>query len=407
MVRPLWLVFFIAWLALADNLQAVVAQVSRQNPLIWQTLVTPTSSASYRYVFNSTMKYYSQDFQTVFSYNDNYGHNERILINMGDGCNVPTYDDILYYNNGVISSFVKRQSLVGLVSRGGCSWSTKINNLQNLVQENSVLSMTGILIYDNTTYTSDVAPIISNKPSILAALEWNSSDQLSPPQRNISHMQDNDIRSSNMQPFMAIYFVPRQFGLDILAKMGINRSQASNNGNNDNTQYVQLAPYFTDSVKDDNPTNSNGSDNSNSNGNIGNSGDGTFDSLFGDGNRGYIAYLVAAGVAIIMAVILFRWCKKPRLDPRRNRENGQTTDLENQVGLQQFRRPQQDDEPPSIPIEKLNAMCPIQTADLVLTKMKNIACCICLDDFKPSSHVRLLPCHHGFCVGCIGKFLKK
>jgi hypothetical protein len=218
-------------------------------------------------------------------------------MNMGDGCNEPTYDDVLLYNNGVISSFIKRQSLMGLISRGGCSWSTKINNLQNLVQKNSVLKMTGILIYDNTTYTADVAPMIIDKPSYLALLPWNSSDLLSPSQRNISNMQDNDVHSTKIQPFMAVYFVSRQFGLDMLTKMTNNNSQTYNNV--DNTHYVQLAPYFADSSKND-PPNGNGSDNNNSNGNDGNSSDGTFDSLFGDGDRGYIAYLVAAGVAIIM-----------------------------------------------------------------------------------------------------------
>lgn len=65
------------------------------------------------------------------------------------------------------------------------------------------------------------------------------------------------------------------------------------------------------------------------------------------------------------------------------------------------------DEPPCIPIEKLNSLCPIQSAEQVLPSMKNTVCAICLDDFKPACQLRLLPCHHGFCVGCIGKYLKK
>lgn len=37
-------------------------------------------------------------------------------------------------------------------------------------------------------------------------------------------------------------------------------------------------------------------------------------------------------------------------------------------------------------------------------KIKNNSCAICLDDFVPDKNtVRVLPCRHGFCTGCIGK----
>jgi hypothetical protein len=219
---------------------------------------------------------------------------QRILINAGDGCNEPTYDDMIYYNNG-ISSFIKRQPLMGLVARGGCSWSTKINNLQSFVQRNSILDMTAMLIYDNTTFPDNVAPILFAQPSSRSTPTWNSA-HLSPIQRNISAMLDNDVHSSNMEPFMAIYFVPRQFGLDMLAKMNNYTDTLDNTAN---SRYVRLAPYFTDTAMDDNPVST-----SQTNGNGGgNSGQTNFDSLFGNGNRGYIAYIVAAGVAIILGKI--------------------------------------------------------------------------------------------------------
>jgi hypothetical protein len=216
---------------------------------------------------------------------------QRILINAGDGCNEPTYDDMVYYNNG-ISSFIKRQPLMGLVARGGCSWSTKINNLQSFVQRNSILDMTAMLIYDNTTFPDNVAPILFAQPSSRSTPAWSSA-HLEPTQRNISTMLDNDVHSSNMEPFMAIYFVPRQFGLDMLSKMN---SYTDTLDNTANSRYVRLAPYFTDTAMDDNPVST-----SQTNGNGGgNSGQTNFDSLFGNGNRGYIAYIVAAGVAIIL-----------------------------------------------------------------------------------------------------------
>lgn len=68
----------------------------------------------------------------------------------------------------------------------------------------------------------------------------------------------------------------------------------------------------------------------------------------------------------------------------------------------QVSRQQQD---VSIPIERLETLCPVQPADQVTTLMKNTVCAICLDDFKPTTLLRLLPCHHGLCVECIGKWV--
>lgn len=220
---------------------------------------------------------------------------------MGDGCNLPTYDSIVYNNHGV-STFVKRQQLMGLVSRGGCSWSTKINNLQTLTQTNSIFKITGVLIYDNVIYNDTVAPIIQSKPSVLITSQWHSS-QLVPTQRNISMMQDNDLPASTVSPFMAIYFASHQFGLDMLAKMNVSQSTASPSSN-DVKQYIRLAPYFSDSAQEDNPSNTNtNNSNDNNDGNGTDSSDMDADELFGGGNRGYIAYLVAAVAGIVMGIV--------------------------------------------------------------------------------------------------------
>lgn len=138
-----------------------------------------------------------------------------------------------------------------------------------------MLRITGILIYDNTTWE---VPIITSQPSNRSTPVWNST-LLVPVQRNISLMKDNDVKS--LQPFIAVYFVPRLFALDMLSKM-----------NNSQQSFVQLAPLFTNV---DMPVSSNGDDGPNDSGNA------TFDSFWGGGmNRGYIAYIVAAGVAIIV-----------------------------------------------------------------------------------------------------------
>ncbi|ORZ11450.1 hypothetical protein BCR42DRAFT_356919 [Absidia repens] len=393
-MAPSSLFFFLVTLLHLFGWKTVVAQVTAENPLIWQTLVSPYSSNNYDYVSESTYKYYSQDFQTVHAYNDNYGHNQRLLINAGDGCHNLTFATIASYNNG-LSAFIKRQPVMGLVTRGGgCTWSTKLNTMKSLVMENANLDMTGVLIYDdNNNATTGDASIIRVLPSQLGPTHWNTSMA---PQRNVSSMLDNDLSNNAGTLFMAVYYIPYAFAQEMLGKM-----------NNTNSHYVMLAPYFFDGMMDDNPSNSN--TNGNNSDSTDDNGVGT-DNIFGAGNRGYIAYLVAAGAAIIMAIILFRWCRHPRFGLGRYRRNN-VHDPEEQLPYFSSRRayqPQIELDPVScIPIEKLDVMCAAQPASEVLDQMKNTVCAICLDDFKPTSIIRLLPCHHGFCVACIDFWLTK
>lgn len=103
---------------------------------------------------------------------------------------------------------------------------------------------------------------------------------------------------------MAIYFASHEFGLDMLAKIKGSQSIASTSSNGAK-MYIRLAPYFSDSAQEDNPSNSNNGNNGNDN----NEGNGTdsssmdADELFGGGNRGYIAYLVAAVAGIVMGMV--------------------------------------------------------------------------------------------------------
>jgi hypothetical protein len=53
---------------------------------------------------------------------------------------------------------------------------------------------------------------------------------------------------------------------------------------------------------------------------------------------------------------------------------------------------------------QLSQICPIIRFDHVTNNMTNTVCAICLDDFKEDYYVRVLPCHHGYCTACIGKF---
>ncbi|KAI9318723.1 hypothetical protein BX666DRAFT_1930972, partial [Dichotomocladium elegans] len=56
-------------------------------------------------------------------------------------------------------------------------------------------------------------------------------------------------------------------------------------------------------------------------------------------------------------------------------------------------------------LEKLDAMCPVQ--ELSGSKVRNTACAICLEELQPQDQVRILPCAHGFCAGCIDVWLTK
>lgn len=55
-----------------------------------------------------------------------------------------------------------------------------------------------------------------------------------------------------------------------------------------------------------------------------------------------------------------------------------------------------------IPFLELSNLCPMQKYDE--TSMTNSTCAICLDDFKDDFYVRVLPCNHGYCTACIGKY---
>lgn len=53
-----------------------------------------------------------------------------------------------------------------------------------------------------------------------------------------------------------------------------------------------------------------------------------------------------------------------------------------------------------LPVDILNTY-PVETYSP--EKIKNNSCAICLDDFTTDKNtVRVLPCRHGFCTGCIG-----
>ncbi|KAI8063878.1 hypothetical protein BC940DRAFT_99569 [Gongronella butleri] len=389
-VRTAW-ICCIVWSALSTAL----AQYSAPT-FLWQSIVYP-QQYGYSYLQNATFKYYSQDFQSVYLNRDEFGHNERVLINLGDACSTPSYDDVqALNNNSIISSFVKAQPLMGLVARGGrCdSWLTKVNNVQAL---GHYYQISGILLYDNATYGNNAGSFtLQHLPSDASPPQWVNKT-LDPPARNISNMPDNDLHG--FSSYLAVYFAPHDFGMAMLDKVASYSFGVQVPSNQQ--KYVQVAAYFQEQTMADNPSPS-ASNNANSQSNN--------DDFFNNSidNRGYIAYLVAAGAAIILgfvAIVLFRWCRHPRWLLRRR--GGMADDEENleRFGLRSLGS--EHGGMPHVPIEKLNELAPIQRADQVILYMKNSTCSICLDDFSATSDVRVLPCHHGFCVDCIDVWLTK
>lgn len=56
-----------------------------------------------------------------------------------------------------------------------------------------------------------------------------------------------------------------------------------------------------------------------------------------------------------------------------------------------------------LPVDIVNSL-PIEKYSVDL--IKNVNCAICLEDFVPGKNdIRILPCGHGFCVLCIGKWV--
>ncbi|CAO3610751.1 unnamed protein product [Cunninghamella blakesleeana] len=371
----------------------IACQVSLNNPFFWSGIINPNSQYSgrgYSIKSNSTQKTFSQDFQTVLYQKDIYGHTERVLVNFGDACNVPSVSDILSYNkNATFSQFIAAQSITALISRGGCdSWFKKVSNLQTFAYYNTQYQLRSVIIYDNNTeFDNNVIQLVTKNQNDPTQPQWENST-LYPISRNISSMHDNDISHNNTnsnQITLSVYFVPNIYGTYLINTLNDIYSTSS--------QYLQIGPYFVNKVFTDQDFNGNGNSGGNGGGNN-NWGDG---GLLGFGHKGNIAYIVAAVAAVVLAIVLFKWCRK--------RPQHEVNDPENGIGLQSTNR--NNNEPPGISLEQLNTLCPIQTAGDSLIGMKYTTCAICLDDFKPTSTIRILPCYHSYCVDCIDFWLTK
>ncbi|ORZ02138.1 hypothetical protein BCR43DRAFT_304 [Syncephalastrum racemosum] len=374
-IRWLWLVLFLV----LERLSFVTTQASKANPFIWQVVATYNSSHStnaQNYNVSTSVKVYSQDFQTIFIDNDLYGHNERLLVDFGDGCPGNTAADL----SSIYPSAKNQQSIV-LIRRGGrCeSWLEKVRNVQNLsVQDNLMLD--AVIIYDNIT--DDTIPLDTLNTTDANYPTWPTP---LPNHRNATLMSDNDV-ATDKSIYTAVYFIPHNYAQQLLNAIQQYKSQSSDSM----LYFMQITPFFSEATFSTGDVDANTADDN---------GDSDMWSAF-TGNKSYLVYLIAAGAAFVLGIICLRWCRNSRTPPRPDEEQEGAGISENQIFLQHMLQSRTR----RISLNHLNTLCPVH--DYTGTS-KNTICAICLEDLKEVGSVRTLPCEHVFCVACIDVWLTK
>ncbi|KAI9264383.1 hypothetical protein BDA99DRAFT_56208 [Phascolomyces articulosus] len=304
------------------------------------------------------------------------------------------------------------QPSIALIGRGGrCNyWSDKINHTQALSEVYN-LNIGAALVYDNMTYgPGSSTELVQLKTDNGSYPTWPDNGALQPQGRDIRYMADNDIVDNNGSnesgasdsTFMAVYFGPNHYGR-VLQDMIHNYTTTPSSSMQQ--YYVQLTFFFAETTfttTENEPNNGNGGN--------GNNDDGRSDmwTVF-TGERGYLAYLIAAGAALILdqviGVVLLRWCRNPReADPYPSRSLG---DAENGIYLQPTGQGATGERRRKMSLNKLNDMCPVQSLVVGEIQTKNSVCAICLEELEQDDLVRVLPCGHGFCVACIDVWLTK
>ncbi|KAI9020022.1 hypothetical protein CLU79DRAFT_720095 [Phycomyces nitens] len=183
-------------------------------------------------------------------------------------------------------------------------------------------------------------------------------------------MADNNLREREL--IMPVYFVPNKYGVDMKSYIDFLNS----NNTKDVRKFVQITAFFSPIPWTTDRSASNN---------------------FGTtllSTHGYLAYIVALASAFFIGIVVLRWWKFRKF---RNRDqtsppNDSTIEYRNQVQSRQETHP--------LPVDLVNEL-PVKeyTPGIV----KNTNCAICLEDFEETKHeIRVLPCHHGFCVLCIG-----
>lgn len=152
------------------------------------------------YLSESSLKVYSPEFQTIFQNKDLYGHNERLVMDVGDGCLDTSLDDIKLLNPLMMTV---SQPRVALIRRGGrCRlWSEKIATIQTL-SDTHRLQITAAVIYDDMAYSDTI--LIKQSVDNTTFPFWSSEI---PASRNITTMIDENTLDLG-STFIAVYYLP-------------------------------------------------------------------------------------------------------------------------------------------------------------------------------------------------------
>ncbi|KAG2188606.1 hypothetical protein INT44_001361 [Umbelopsis vinacea] len=294
----------------------------------------------------------SQLFQTIAPYEDQSVSqvNDRVLLKFGTACNATTnYTTIQNLNSNVIASVNNVSiSIIALIERSAdCYWAEKIATAQAISSANNLL-LKAVLIYDNITYMN-TNPVVSDAEGTTSTPSYPAG---LPNAQNITFMADYNVNPSNLA--LATYFISNAYGSNLSSLADSANAQSA--GSNKMVWLVRpvLAPVCWSNCPD-----------------------------------GFTSMISSA-----KAAVLLRWYRMRRYNAQLGRG-----DIERGIPL--HNRPVNKVHP--LPVDILNTY-PIEKYSPTL--VKNGSCAICLDDFVVDSNdIRVLPCGHGFCTGCIDPWL--
>ncbi|KAJ8658448.1 hypothetical protein O0I10_005801 [Lichtheimia ornata] len=353
-------------LVLTMWIAAVVCQ-SPSNPAFWELPRRYNVSAPAEDRNSHERVAVSQDFQTIYAGSDLHQPTRRILFYYSTCCNSTntTFEQLQRLNgNNLRFPSIQNRAVMALVDRGNCSWSEKLSMAAHLSATNGI-NLTALMVTDNQSYPG--ADYQLHTPQTV-----NQAVQYSTPlpnERNISFMEDNDLRDGSSLISFPVYFGPFKYGDDMQESI-IN---VNNNNMNDSIRvFWDVAAYLAPlTVQERNGP------------------------IF---TRGYLSYIIALAavflVALFAGVIFLRWW--------RVRQLREQMDYETQLNAHAYNMQMRMQAKP-LPVDVVNAL-PITR--YTPGQIKNGSCAICLDDFEEGeSDIRILGCGHGFCVLCIDPWL--
>ncbi|KAL0085895.1 hypothetical protein F4703DRAFT_1564740 [Phycomyces blakesleeanus] len=370
----------------------VLSQTIR-NPAFWQEqfLRNVSNSDVLASSVNDTSRLASsQDFQTVYAGTDSIMTFRRAIVSFEKCClsSNLTLERLqsINYNSSLLNSTIT-QSKIALVERGGCNWTEKSEVARSLSLAYS-LNVEAVIIYDNTSYPAGDIEYTLTATVGTTFIQAYSGELVN--ERNISHMLDNNIVVGNRS--LPLYFVPRLYGRALLNSYAKAFAKLTAN----ETSYWMLAPVVR-AKEWTSSTSTNNSTASQPGTGVDSTPTGSHEQTLEEfkSSKKYLSYIIGLSVLlfaiIIAAFILLRWWMKRSLANQLAQETQRREEI---YRMEQLKKPLPINVLNSFPVVKYKTGC-----------VRDTSCSICLDDFEEDVHeIRILPCGHGFCVLCIGKY---